>query len=110
MSSLVQLVTLLVMLEDAEKAARFVSKPRQANRATFWAKTYFVEEFYPVAANLAEEALLIAQEIDSPINVARVEALYRGLRASPYGKHPEVAALGIKLLRVQQPELFTGRI
>ncbi|MBV9705828.1 MAG: hypothetical protein JO125_00280 [Chloroflexi bacterium] len=94
-------------LEDAEKAARFISKRRQANRATFWAKTYFVEELYPIAATLGQEALLIAQEIDSPISVARVEALYRGLRASPYGKHPEVAELGIKLLRVQQPELFT---
>jgi transcriptional regulator with XRE-family HTH domain len=94
-------------LEDAEKAARFISKRRQANRATFWAKTYFVEEFYPIAATLAEDALSMAQEIDSPINVARVQALYRGLRASRYGKGPEVAELGIKLLRVQQPELFT---
>ncbi|MBV9708826.1 MAG: hypothetical protein JO125_15625 [Chloroflexi bacterium] len=94
-------------LEEAEKSVGFVSKARQAYRSMLWAKSYLVEGLYPVAANLAEDALSIAQEINSHINVARVEALYRGLRASPYGKNPEVAALGIKLLRVQQPELFT---
>ncbi|MBV9688837.1 MAG: hypothetical protein JO202_03900 [Ktedonobacteraceae bacterium] len=93
-------------LEDAEQAATFVSKPRQASRAARWAKIYFVEEFYPVATNLAEEALSIAQDIDSSIHKAYVEALYRSLRASPYGKDAEVARLGAKLLRVQQPALF----
>jgi hypothetical protein len=71
----------------------------------FWAKTYFVEELYPMATSLAEVALSVAQDID-PIHVAHVEALYRSLRASPYGKDREVARLGAKLLRVQQPALF----
>jgi tetratricopeptide (TPR) repeat protein len=94
-------------LQDAEQAATFVSKSRQADRAMYWAKSYLVEGFYPLAATEAEEALRVAQDIESPIYVARVEALYRGLRASPYGANPEVAELGIKLLRVQQPEMFT---
>ena len=93
-------------LQDAEKAARFVSKTRQAQRATFWAQSYFVEELYPVATTLAEQALSIGQNIDSPMHMAHVKALYTALRASPYGKDAEVARLGIKLLRVQQPALF----
>jgi len=93
-------------LEAATRATEPTHKVRQAWNATLLAKSYLIEGLYPLATAHAEDALDLVKDIGSSTQLAYVEALYRGLRTSPYGKKPEVAELGIKLLRVQQPELF----
>jgi hypothetical protein len=94
-------------LEAATRATEPTHKVRQTCAATLLAKSYLVEGRYAMATARAEDALDLVKDTGSRIYLAYVEALYRGLRTSPHGKSAEVAALGIALLRVQQPELFT---
>ncbi|MBV9708925.1 MAG: hypothetical protein JO125_16140 [Chloroflexi bacterium] len=95
--------------EELEAAAR-VTKPthkvRQTDSAILLARSYLVEELYPLATVYAENALDLVKGIGSRLRLASIEALYRELRVSRYGKNPDVAKLGIKLLRVQQPQTF----
>ncbi|MBV9691085.1 MAG: hypothetical protein JO202_15415 [Ktedonobacteraceae bacterium] len=94
-------------LEEATRATAPTQKRRQADNALLLAKSYLVEGFYPMAATYAEDALDLVKDISSHWRLAYIEGLYTSLRTSPYGKNSEVARLGVKLLRVQRPELFT---
>ena len=93
-------------LEEATRATTPTQKRRQTDNALLLAKSYLVEGLYPMATTYAEDALDLVKDISSHWKLAYVEGLYRGLRASTYGKSSEVARLGVKLLRVQRPELF----
>jgi hypothetical protein len=54
-----------------------------------------------------EEAIAVAQDCQGANKyLARLEALYRGLRSSEFGKNAEVAQLGVTLLKAQKPDLF----
>jgi len=48
---------------------------------------------YSDAARLAENALLVFQEINSVVNIARVEKIYQKLKESPYKNNPDVPRL-----------------
>lgn len=93
-------------LEQATKKTAFPSKTRQARNTFLLAKSYFIEGNYPMATAYAESAIDSVQASISPRYAARLNYLYRGLLASPYGKDTDVGNLGIKLLKVQKPELF----
>jgi hypothetical protein len=93
-------------LEAATRATEPTHKVRQAWNATLLAKSYLIEGRYAMATARAEDTLDLLKDIGSSTQLAYVEALYRGLRTSPHGKHPDVAELGVKLLRVQQPQMF----
>jgi hypothetical protein len=95
-------------LEEAARVTAPTHKLRQTCAATLLAKSYLVEGLYAMATARAEDALDLVKDTGSRIYLAWVEALYRDLRTSSYGKKPEVAKLGVKLVRVQQPELFNG--
>jgi len=94
-------------LEAAIRVTEPTHKTRQADNYLLLTKSYLVEGLYPIATASAENALDLVKDINSRWGLTYIEGLYRGLRASPYGKSTEVAQLGIKLLRVQQPEMFT---
>ncbi|MBV9689760.1 MAG: hypothetical protein JO202_08600 [Ktedonobacteraceae bacterium] len=93
-------------LEEAARVTVPTQKQRQTCAATLLAKSYLVEGLDPLAAASAEDALELVKDTGSRIYLAWVEALYRDLRASSYAKSAEVAKLGVKLLRMQQPRLF----
>jgi hypothetical protein len=59
-----------------------------------------------VAASCTLEALLLAKEIHSTVNIARVVKIHNDLKASDYGNSMEVAELGIELMHAQYPHLF----
>jgi hypothetical protein len=95
-------------LEEVTRATAQTQKGRQADNALLLAKSYLVEGFYAMATARAEDALELVKDIGSRWRLAYIENLYRDLRVSSYGKEAEVAKLGVKLVRVQQPELFNG--
>jgi tetratricopeptide (TPR) repeat protein len=93
-------------LEEATRATAPTHRRRQTDNALLLAKSYLVEGLYPMATTYAGDALDLVKDISSRWSLTYIEGLYRGLRASRYGKNPEVARLGVKLLRVQRPDLF----
>ncbi|MBV9021627.1 MAG: hypothetical protein JOZ71_13045 [Ktedonobacteraceae bacterium] len=93
-------------LEEAARVTEPTHKVRQTDNAILLAQSYLIEEYYPRATAYGENALDLVKGIGSPLRLASIEALYRQLRVSRYGKHPDVAKLGVKLLRVQQPQMF----
>jgi hypothetical protein len=95
------------VLEESAKVAKIGSQPRRADMAVITAWSYFVEGLYPMAAELVEQAIVVAQGCQGEAKYfARLEALYRGLRSSEFGKEAQVAHLGVKLLRARKPALF----
>ncbi|HLI89571.1 MAG TPA: hypothetical protein VKV37_12840 [Ktedonobacteraceae bacterium] len=80
---------------------------RQAYGTILKAQSYYLEGDYEEATKTAREALVIAQDINSTINIARIATLYDALKVTDYGKSSiDVAALEIELLKAQQPDLF----
>jgi transcriptional regulator with XRE-family HTH domain len=72
-------------------------KRRQAYCDILQAQAYANLGMFPMAVSIAEDALLVVQEIKSCVNVARVEKIYRQLLTSSYKNNPEVARLGYLL-------------
>lgn len=62
------------------------------------AQAYAHKKCYPVATSIAYDTLLVAQKINSSMNIERIMQIYHDLKQSPYGKNPEVARLGLQLL------------
>jgi len=54
---------------------------------------------YSEAARLAESGLVVVQEIDSKVNIARVVKIHKDLQKSPFRNNPEVARLDYLLFR-----------
>ncbi|MBV9691168.1 MAG: hypothetical protein JO202_15830 [Ktedonobacteraceae bacterium] len=94
-------------LEESAKVAKISSKPRRAEMAVIIAWSYFMEELYPMATEAMEQAIVAVRNCQGTEKYfARLEALYRGLRSSEFGKDAEVARLGVTLLRARRPGLF----
>ncbi|QBD75801.1 hypothetical protein EPA93_07185 [Ktedonosporobacter rubrisoli] len=81
-------------------------KRRYAYNTILQAKSYVAEGEYEQAITRAEEALTIAIEIQSKINISRVAQIYKKVQESPYAGHDDVMHLGVTLLRGQYPEIF----
>ncbi|QBD76361.1 hypothetical protein EPA93_10210 [Ktedonosporobacter rubrisoli] len=102
------------MLRSSENALQEVSlvpvgvgrKRRYAYSSYLQARAWFDTGDYPLATKLAQDALNVASEIKSHVNVNRIHLLYVDLQATKYGKSQEVAALGADLLKAQHPEIF----
>lgn len=93
--------------EQATRLTQPIFKTRHAYNAIHQAKAYLVEKQYAMAVGYAEQALDIVKEIDSNKSLALLEGIYKELRRSKFGKDAAVAQLGIELLKVQQPQLFS---
>ena len=72
---------------------------RQAYNNILQAQAYANLGEYSEAASLAECGLMVVQEIDSKVNIARVESIHRQLQESPFRNNPEVARLDYLLFR-----------
>lgn len=94
-------------LDHATNVSQPLFKTRHAYGAVRYAQTYFVEKDYPMAIAYGEQALSLVKDVKSETYLAFLDGLYRGLRASPFGKESSVAQFGIELLKVQQPQLFS---
>lgn len=60
-----------------------------------------------MATQLALDALAVAEECRSWVNIYRIDALHQDLKASRYGKSIAVAELGTQLFKIKHLELFT---
>lgn len=70
---------------------------RQVYRDILYAQAHFNMGKFSSAASSAESALLVAQEVNSVVNIARIEDIYRQLMESSYKKSPAVARLAYLL-------------
>lgn len=93
----------LQSLESAERLGR-KSPNRDAFRATLEARAWFQRGELEAATAYTEAA--IDQVGDSKINLARLDGIYQQLRKTLFGKHPDVAHLGVRLLKAQNPSMF----
>src|SRR5579859_342014 len=66
---------------------------RQACKDIFQAQAHANLGDYSEAARLAASGLVVAQEIDSKVNIVRIENLFQQLQKSPYKNSPDVARL-----------------
>ena len=90
-------------LDQATRLTQLGFRTRQSYNAVRYAQAFFVEKNYPMAVSYSEHALSLVKEIGSEKNLAFLEALYKGLRLSPFGKDVSVAQFGVELLKVQKP-------
>lgn len=81
-------------------------KRRFAYSAYLQARCWLEMGDYPIATQVAYDAVVVAGEIKSQVNINRIAKLYRELQTTSYGKSPAVAELGLQLIRVQNPSLF----
>jgi len=93
-------------LGKATQQTKNDSKIRQAYNAFLRTKSFFVSGDYAMATLYAEFAIPFAQDANSRLDFARLNAFYQGLLKTPFGKSDAVADLGIALLKAQQPHLF----
>lgn len=68
---------------------------------------YIDKGYYPIATTLVQEALTIMKQIQSTVHIPTANRIYAQLQASSYGKSTEVAELGLQLLFLQIPQMFT---
>jgi hypothetical protein len=84
-----------------------VTSPRRGvHRDLLFAETYMALKNYPRAVASAEAAVEVTSSHAMDTLFNRLENVYRSLRNSPYGKEPDVARLGVQILKAHQPELF----
>ncbi len=95
-------------LDQATKLTLPIFRTRHAYNAVRYAQTFLVEKDYPMATSYGEHALTLVKGTRSATNLAFLEALYRGLRSSSFGKDVSVAQFGVELLKVQRPQLFSS--
>lgn len=70
------------------------------------ARSWFEDGQYPIATQIARDALAVATEINSQVNIQHITRLYEELKATNFGKSPEVAELGLEIIRAQNREMF----
>jgi tetratricopeptide (TPR) repeat protein len=70
---------------------------RQAYVNILQAQAYYNQKMYGMAVASAQAGLVVAQSIDSAVNIARVEKIYQDLLKSPYKNKDDVAELGHQL-------------
>lgn len=93
----------LESLENAERVG-IGSPSRNAFKATLEARAWFQSGELEAATAYTEAA--IDQVGDSKINLARLDGIYQQLRKTSFGKSPDVAHLGVRLLKAQNPGMF----
>ncbi|GHO97678.1 hypothetical protein KSF_077260 [Reticulibacter mediterranei] len=71
-----------------------------------YARIYKDQEYFPVVSTLLQEALTLAQQINSRVHLRSISNLHNDLKMSSYGKNEEVAMLGVEIMKVQHPHLF----
>nr|BBH91721.1 hypothetical protein KTC_64720 [Thermosporothrix sp. COM3] len=81
-------------------------KRRYAYSLFLQAQAWFDQREYPLATQLATDALTIGIEIQSYTILNKVERVYSSLKKTSYGKAVPVAELGVKLLEAKHPEVF----
>lgn len=81
-------------------------KRRYAYSTYLQARGWFIDHEFSMSTNLALDALEVADEIKSKVNINRIDALHQDLKASDYGKSTTVAELGTRVFKVKHPELF----
>jgi hypothetical protein len=82
-------------------------KRRQAYNLVLNAQSYFIEREYEQSAKDAKDALILAREIGSTINVERIASLYESISSTDYPKNSvDMVMLEIELTKTQYPELF----
>lgn len=91
----------------AEVPADESRKRRYAYSIYLQACVWFEKCELPMATQLALDTLEVVGPIQSQTSINRLNALYRVLKKTRYGNSPEIAELGAKLARVQNPSLFT---
>jgi hypothetical protein len=70
---------------------------RDAYNTILQAQAYYNRGKYDFAASYAETGLVVAQTLNSVVNIARVEAIHSQLLQGPYAKSVDVAKLGHQL-------------
>jgi tetratricopeptide (TPR) repeat protein len=73
---------------------------------TLLARSYLMAKNYCMATSYTDYALNTVIESTSLIHLTRLDIVYKTLKKTPYGNNSDVAVLGTKLLKAQQPELF----
>jgi tetratricopeptide (TPR) repeat protein len=96
----------LVELNQAMDLKPNTSPRRGVHRDLLFAETYIALGNYPMAVACAVEAVETSSLNGMDTLYNRLENVYRTLRNSPYGKDPEVARLGVQILKARHPELF----
>ena len=76
---------------------------RQVYHDILQAQAYANTGKFSSATSLAESALIAAQEVNSVVNIARIAAIYRQLKQSPYSDSPNVARLEYLLYYKPRP-------
>lgn len=81
-------------------------KRRFAYSTYLQARVWFEEGKYETATETALDALAIADEIGSKVNIHRIGNLHADLKATSYGKSTAVAELSVRLFKAEHPEIF----
>ena len=104
------LITIGWNKEAAEELKLIKGFPHYRLRQVYYdilqAQVYTNRGKYEQAAGLLEVALEVAQEVNSEINIGRVESIFKQLQQSPYKDSPDVARIDYLLYkkpRVQKP-------
>lgn len=81
-------------------------KRRYAYSSYLQAKGWLEDGELPMATQISLDALEASDEINSTVNIQRIQGLHQTLRTTSFGKSPEVARLGLEVQRLTRPELF----
>lgn len=92
--------------ELAEVPVNLNRKRRYAYSSYLQAKGWLEDGELPMATQISLDALEAAGEINSVVNIQRIQGLHQTLQATRFGRSPEVAKLGIEVQRLVRPELF----
>jgi len=92
--------------ELAEVPVNLDRKRRYAYSSYLQAKGWLEDGELPMATQISLDALEASGEINSVVNIQRIQGLHQTLRDTNFGKSPEVARLGLEVERLVRPELF----
>lgn len=92
--------------ELADVPVNLDRKRRYAYSSYLQAKGWLEDGELPMATQISLDALEASGEINSVVNIQRIQGLHQTLKATSFGKSPEVARLGLEVQRLVRPELF----
>ena len=92
--------------ELAEVPVNLNRKRRYAYSSYLQAKGWLEDGELPMATQISLDALEASGEINSVVNIQRIQGLHQTLETTSFGRSPEVAKLGIEVQRLVRPELF----
>ncbi len=93
-------------LNEAVDAKPDTSPRREVHRELLFAEAYMALGNYPMATASATAAVEVSIDNGMDTLFTRLENVYRSLRTSPYGKDPDVARLGVQILKARHPEMI----